>query len=289
MIIPTKKLKNGFEIPIYGLGTWLMGGRSERDLDNDDQADIKAIQTAIDMGVTHLDTAESYADGYTEELLGEAIKKYDRNNLFIVSKAHPDNLSYDGLIKSCKKSLERINTPYLDLYLCHRYNPEIPMKDTMRAMEYLLENGLIKNIGVSNFNVVRMKEAQSNTKYKIVANQVHFNLKYRESEKKGLLKYCQENDVMFIAWRPIQKGILLNSEDPVVREMVEKYNKTTAQIAINWLVSQKNVVTLSKTRDPNHLNENLGALGWELSPEDIEKLRKEYLYQEYVSDAVPLD
>lgn len=289
MKIPTKRLKNGFEMPQYGLGTWQMGGRAERDPNNNDEADIKAIGAAIDSGVTHLDTAESYAGGYSEVLLGKAVKKYDRKSLFIVSKASPGNLSYDDLIKSCKASLKRIGTDYLDLYLLHRYNPEVPMKETMKAMGFLFENGLIKNIGISNFNVPRMIEAQSESKYQIVANQIHLNLKYRESEKKGVLKYCQENDLIFIAWRPTQKGILLNNIPSLLQKMCNKYDKTPAQIAINWLTSQANVVTLAKTTSIEHLMENLGALGWKMDKDDVETLRNEYPNQEFVSDAVPID
>ena len=289
MTIPSKKLKNGFEMPVYGLGTWQMGGKSTRDPGNDDEADIKAIQTAIDQGITHLDTAESYADGYSEVLVGKAIKNYDRSKLFIVSKVSYDHLSYDDLIKSAHDSLKRLNTPYLDLYLLHRYNPSIPLKESIRALDSLLEEGLIKNIGISNFNVPRMEEAISLTKYKIVANQVHLNLKYRESEKKGVLKFCQENDIMFIAWRPVQKGLLLENIPPILREICQKYQKTPAQIAINWLISQDHVVTLAKTTSIDHLKENLGALDFTMDSEDIEKLRTDFPNQETISDAVPID
>lgn len=288
MTIPTKKLKSGFEMPVYGLGTWQMGGRETHDANNDDQADIQAIKNAIDLGITHIDTAESYADGYAEILIGKAIKGYNRDKLFIVSKAHVEHLGYDDLIKAAKASIERLGTTYLNLYLAHRYNPDIPVKETMRAMDTLMEAGLINNIGVSNFNVDELAEAQSYIKHKIVANQLHFNLKYREAERKGLLKYCQENDVMLIAWRPLQKGVLLQNDENIVIELAKKYHKTTAQIAINWLTSQDNVVTLSKTRDIEHLKENLGAVDWKMDKEDIEKLRNNFPNQEDISDAVPL-
>lgn len=288
MIIPTKKLKNGFEIPVYGLGTWQMGGREIRDPNNDDKADIQAIKDAIDLGITHIDTAESYADGYAEILVGKAIKNYAREKLFLVSKVKADHLKYGELISSCKASLERLDTPYLDMYLIHFPNPNIPIEETMRAMDDLFQQGLIKNIGVSNFNVSELKKAQSYTKNNIVANQLHLNLKYREAERKGILKYCQKYDVMLIAWRPLQKGILLENKENLVVELAKKYQKTPAQIAINWLISQNNVVTLSKTRDVEHLKENLGAVGWQMDKKDIEKLRNDYPKQEDVSDAVPL-
>lgn len=158
----------------------------------------------------------------------------------------------------------------------------------MKALDKLLADGLIKNIGVSNFSVERLKEAQSFTRNKIVANQLHYNLLVREAERKGLVEYCQANDVMLIAWRPVQKGILTGGGTEVLDRMAKKYGKTPAQISINWLIYQENVVTLSKTRDLKHLKENLGALGWQMEKEDIEILRKEFPNKLSVSDAVPL-
>ncbi|MFA7191973.1 MAG: aldo/keto reductase [Candidatus Paceibacterota bacterium] len=288
MKIPTKKLNTGFEMPVYGLGTWQMGGRLERDISNDDSADINGIKAAINAGITHIDTAELYADGYTEVLIGKAIKDFDRSTLFIASKVKKENLSFDGVINSCKKSLERLGVDYLDLYLIHFCNPEIPLQETMRALDFLKENGFIKNIGVCNFTVESLKEAQSYTNNKIVCNQVHYNLIFREPELKGVVEYCQKNDIFISAWRPLQKGMFSEDAPQIILDMAEKYKKTPAQIAINWLVSQPYVITLSKTRSEEHLNQNLGALDFIMDNDDIEKIRKEYPDQEEISDAVPL-
>lgn len=288
MTIPTKKLSNGFEIPVYGIGTWQMGGRFTRDVTNNDEADITALKEAINQGVTHIDTAEAYADGHAETLVGKAIEGYDRSKVFLTSKVKVDNLTYDKLLHSAKESIRRLNTSYINLYMLHQYSLTIPLKETMRAMDTLVEEGLIKHIGVSNFTVQELEEAQSYTKNKIVANQLHLNLKYREAERKGLLAYCQKNDVMLIAWRPLQKGILLEDTSSMLSEMAEKYKVTPAQIAINWLISLPNVVTISKTTNLEHLKENLGALTFAMEKEDIEKLTIEYPNQEDVSDTVPL-
>ncbi|OGI66754.1 hypothetical protein A2823_00610 [Candidatus Nomurabacteria bacterium RIFCSPHIGHO2_01_FULL_41_91] len=288
MKIPTKKLKTGFEMPVFGLGTWQMGGRKEHDLDNDDEADILSIRTAIDSGITHIDTAEIYANGYSEILLGKAIKGYDRSKLFLVSKVHAENMSYENVINSCKKSLERIETAYLDLYLLHRHNPDLDLKQTIKALDYLVEQDLVKNIGVANFNKEFLAEAQSYTKNKIVCNQVHYNLEFREPEVTSLLNYCQNNDVFLVAWRPVGKGNLLENIPSIVKEMCDKYQKTPAEIAINWLISQPYILTLSKTRNIEHLRDNLNAIGWEMEQNDIEKLRKEYPNQKNISDTVPL-
>lgn len=288
MNIPTKKLRSGFEMPVFGFGTWQMGRREDRNPLNDDEADIRAIQTGIDAGLTHIDTAEKYAAGYTEILTGQAIKKYDRSKLFLVSKVGSPNMSYDGILTACEASLTRLDTSYLDAYLLHRYNPNFLLKDSMRALDRLVDEGVIKNIGVCNFGPRHLTEAQTHSTHKIMYDQVHYNLMYREPEHAGLLEYCQQNDIFLMAWRPVGKGALLETVPAVVQEMCEKYQKTPAQIAINWLISQPNVITLSKMRHKEHLHENLGALGWGLTTEDIEKIRREFPNQHPISDVVPL-
>lgn len=288
MLIPTKKLKSGFEIPVLGFGTWMMGGDMVYNPKNDDEKDIQAIKRAIDKGITHIDTAQNYAQGHAEKLVGKAIKGYNRSKLFIVTKLYKGNLSYNDVLSSFTGSLKRLDTSYVDLLLIHAPNLQIPLKETISAMDKLVKEGLVKNIGVSNFAVPRLKEAQSFTNNKIVTNQVHYNLIYREPEKSGLLKYCQDNDIFLMAWRPIQKGILAQKGIKVIDDLCQKYNKTPAQITINWLISQKNVVTLSKMADNQDLDENLGAVNWIMETRDIERLKKEYPGQKNVSDRVPL-
>lgn len=288
MLIPNKQLRSGFSMPVFGIGTWQMGGRDEHDLKNNDQADITAIKTAIDLGVNHIDTAEIYADGYAEIIVSQAIKNYNRHQLFLVSKVQAKNLKFDDVINACKKSLSRLKTDYLDLYLAHRFNPNIELQETIEALNELVKLGLVKNIGVSNYNVNHLQTAQKYSKNKIVCNQVHYNLMYREPEKSGLLEYCQKNDVFLVAWRPLGKGNLLNNPDSVLKKLTEKYKKTPAQIAINWLISQTNVVTLTKTSNLLHLKENLGAIGWQMEPNDIEDLKNNFSDQKFISDVVPL-
>lgn len=288
MKIPTKKLKTGFEMPVFGLGTWQMGGRKERDLKNNDAADIAAIKAALDTGITHIDTAEVYADGYAETLVGKAIQGYNRSKILLASKVQALNLKYDDVLRSCEQSLKRLGTDYLDLYLMHRYSSDAPLKGSIQALDRLVSEKVVRNIGVCNFGVEHLREAQGYTNNKIVLDQVHYNLEFREPEQKGVLDYCQKNDVFLVAWRPVGKGNLLESIPPVLKEMSAKYKKTPAQIAINWLVSQSNVLTISKMRNPAHLEENLDAVGWQMETADIERLRNEYPDQKFISDAVPL-
>jgi diketogulonate reductase-like aldo/keto reductase len=285
MKIPRKTLKNGFSLPVYGLGTWEMGGRMEKDSTNDSLV-ITAIQSAIKEGITHIDTAEVYANGYTETLIGKAILPFERKKLFLVSKVYENHMHYDDLIQACKNSLKRLQTSYLDLYLLHRY-PNMQLAEAMSALDTLKKDGLIKHIGISNFTLEHLKKAQGYTKNKIVATQIHYNLAYREAEKSGVLKYCQDNDVMVIAWRPLQKGMLLTT-NALLDTLCQKYKKTPAQIALHWLLSQKNVVTLSKTLNIHHLQENLGAIGWHMEEKDLKKLSYEFPNQKFISDTVPL-
>ena len=275
MEIPVKKLKNGFALPEFGLGTWQMGGKREIDVTNDAQ-DIAAIRAAIDNGITHIDTAEAYALGHAEELIAEAVKDLDRKKLFVTSKVLPENHTCEGIVDSCKNSLKRLGMKYLDLYLLHSFSKDCPLRGAIEALDALVDEGVVKYIGVSNFTKEHLKEAQDLSKHGIVCDQVYYNLQAREPEVTGLLDYCQKNDVMLVAYRPVEKGKLLEDVPPRMDQLCVKYQKTPAQIAINWLISQKNVVTLAKTSNVTHLKENMGALGWNLTEEDVELIRKDY-------------
>jgi diketogulonate reductase-like aldo/keto reductase len=272
MIIPVKKLKCGFELPVFGFGTWQMGGRETRDPDNDDKADIFAIKNAIEMGITHIDTAAWYSEGHTEELVGEAIKGFDRSKLIITTKVAPMDLHYNDVINSAKESLKRLGTDYIDIYVIHNPNPYINIKETMEAFDYLVKKQYVSYIGLSNFNVFQFKETQLYSSNKIVCNHLHYNLKHRGPLHDGTLKYCQNNDVMIVAWRPVQKGLFIKEKIDILEKLCRKYEKTVNQIAINWLICQKNVVTISKTRNIDHLKENLGAIGWNLEKGDVKLL-----------------
>ncbi|MEI7616608.1 MAG: aldo/keto reductase [Actinomycetota bacterium] len=276
MIIETKKLNNGFELPLFGFGTWAMGGRDLRDVNNDDKADVYAIKTALDMGIIHIDTAEWYSEGRAEELVGEAIKGFDRSKLIITTKVTPMHLHYNDLINAAAQSLKRLKVDYIDVYLIHNPNPYIDIKESIEAMDLLVEKGYIKHIGLSNFSVAEFIAAQKCSQNLITCNHLHYNLKHRGPLIDGSIKHAQDNDVMIVAWRPTQKGLFSKEPVGIVNDLCIKYEKTANQIAINWLISQKNVVTISKTRNVEHLKENLGALGWTMEQSDIELLMNNF-------------
>jgi len=282
-----KHVASGFHMPVFGIGTWQMGGKWDRDPLNDDTADIRAIRAAIDLGVTCIDTADLYANGHTEELVGNAIRAVPRQSLFLISKVRESRMAYSDVLRACEGSLRRLGVSYLDLYILHTRSPRVPLEDTVRALDRLVDERLVLNIGVANFGVTSLRQAQRCANHPVVYDQVHYNLTCREAERSGLLAYCQAHDVLLAGWRPLQRGALLTDPPSLMRELCEKYAKTPAQIAINWLVSQPNVVTLTKTSDVTHLNENLGGVGWQMEASDIERLRREYPGQNAVSDSMP--
>lgn len=286
MDIPVKELKSGFSLPVYGLGTWHLGGSYDADTYHD-EAYGSAINGALERGVTHIDTAEMYGDGHCEEIIGRVIKGRDRRELIITSKvwAGMDG-GYEGVLRSAEASLQRLGCDYLDLYLLHRA-PRHSTADVMRAMDRLVEEGMVRFIGVSNFTVGRWQEAQKLTANELVCNQVHYSVRVREAEANGIMEYARENDAIITAWGPLEKGLL--EPGGMLEEIARKYGKTPYQVALNWLIAQPNVVAIPKTAELKHLDENLGALGWEMDRADRERLSNDFPGQRTVSDRVPLD
>lgn len=285
MNIPWKTLAGGISMPELGQGTWRLGGVSERDPGNDDARDVAVIRRALDAGLIHIDTAEMYAGGHAEELVGEAIRGVERSRLFLTGKVWKTHLGGDGPLRAAEASLQRLGVDMFDLYLVHQVNPEVPLKETIRAMNRLQRRGLARHIGVSNFSLERLKQAQALSEVPIVANQLHYNQQVREIELSGLLDFCRETGVMVIAWRPL-RGV--DCAVPLLEELAAKYRRTPRQLALNWLISQPGVVTIVKASDPLHLAENVGAAGWRMAEEDVERLRREFPDCRTVSEAVPL-
>ena len=259
-------------IPLLGLGTWGMGGKFERDESNW-QESLEALRYGLSLGFWLIDTAEMYGLGATEEIVGEAIRRMPREEIFLVSKVWKDHLRYDDVIKAAKQSLTRLKTDYLDLYLVHWPNETIPLSETMPAMEELVKQGLVKNIGVSNFSVPLLEEAMRYLKNTpIVANEIEYNLS-NQSANKDVVHFCKNNNIKIIAYRPLARGSLNTASTNLVAELAKKYQKTPGQIALNWLISQ-DMVAIPKATSKIHLEENWGALGWKMEEEDIVALKE---------------
>ncbi|MBD3247529.1 aldo/keto reductase [Candidatus Pacearchaeota archaeon] len=267
----SKKLPNGFELSVLAIGTNLMGGEDYGPPDySNDEKYIKAIQDAIKIGYTHIDTAEIYGGGHTEELIGKAIKDFDRKKLFITSKVAKEHLKYDDIINSAKNSLKRLGTDYIDLYLLHRPNPDIPIKETMEAMNYLVDNKIVRYIGVSMFNIEQMQEAQKYSKHPIVTNQLKFSI-YKKSDIKTV-KYCQENNILVTAYKIFGRGMIKTDKISLISHLSEKYNKTEAQILLKWIISKKNMIAIFKSTNTTHLKENKDIFDFKLTCEEIQKI-----------------
>jgi diketogulonate reductase-like aldo/keto reductase len=287
-VIPTIKSSTGMSIPKLGFGTWLIGGTKERDPQNDDAAHIKAIQNAVDAGITWFRTAQNYAEGHCEELLGEAIKPYKREDLFMNSCVN-QNFAIDKktLIEHAEASLKRLQIDYFDLYMIGAVNPNYDVSGIMDGLLYLLEKGITKNIGVANYRMEELQFAWDYTDHKIAYNEMHYNLIIREPEITGELEFCRENGIVFGAYRPVQLGQLSKPGIKILDEMAEKYGKTQAQIALKWLVEKDDVVTMPKTLNEKHLQENLAIFDFSMDTNDLEKLSSDFPIKIAMSDCTP--
>ena len=265
-----KNISN-FKVSVIGLGTHLIGGKAEADYSKDKEY-IELIKKAAELGINHIDTAEIYGNGHSEEIIGKAIKDLDRKELFIASKVCSANLKHDDLLNSLKNSLKRLQTNYLDLYYVHYPNPEISLKETMNALEEAMHKKMIRNIGLSNFSSQLLEEAQSYLKdFSISAVQVEYNLLKQEA-KETLLPFCKSKNIILVSYRPLAKGQIVSMKNDEIDLLSKKYNKTKAQIALNWLVQQENVIAIPKVSNFDHLTENIDSLNFKIKKEDLEKL-----------------
>jgi len=270
---------NGFEINKIGIGTWLMGGGWDKensityaDYEHDDDS-IKAIRYSIDKGQNHIDTAQMYGAGHCEEIVGKALKGYDRSKLFVASKVWKSHSQRKAVVISIEESLRKLQLDYLDLIYIHSSKNSYPMEDYIAGLNDAVDKGLAKGIAVSNFNLDQLKQAQKLSKHPILANQMLYNILERSDVTDEMLKYCNKNNILLVAYRPVERKLLADQcTNETVLSLSKKYNKTPAQIALNWLVSKPNVVAIPKATQETHINENLGALNFEITAEDIKLL-----------------
>ncbi|MCL5239532.1 MAG: aldo/keto reductase [Candidatus Marsarchaeota archaeon] len=252
--------KTGKRLSEIGLGTWKLGAN--------EAGEIEALRAGIDSGINFIDTAEIYG---TEPIVAKAIA--GRENLFIATKVSPTHFHYDDVLRSCDASLQRLGVSNIDLYQLHWPNRDVPIDETMRAMEKLVADGKIRHIGVSNFSVKEMEAAQAALKSnEIVSNQVEYSMLVREPEL-GLADYCRKEQVSIIAYSPLARGHLLDSEYSKLKEMLgeigKKHGKTATQVSVNWLISKGNVIPIPKAAKKEHVIELVGAAGWRLSKEEM--------------------
>ncbi|MBO3800533.1 MAG: aldo/keto reductase [Candidatus Brockarchaeota archaeon] len=270
--------KTGFKVSIIGMGTYydpsfiilarLFNLYRNRDLK------VSALRKGIELGINLIDTAEIYE---TESLVAEAIEGFRRDGLFIATKVWPTHLHYDDVLKAAERSLKRLRCSYIDLYQIHFPNPRVPLEETMRAMNRLVDEGKVRYIGVSNFSLEQLKKAQgASPRHEIVSIQIEYSLLKRRVER-SLLPYCEKNKIAMLAYRPLAHGRLAKASGKlktVIEEIGLKYGgKTPAQIALNWLVNRSRIVfPIPRASRPERIVENSGATGWRLDEEDMEKI-----------------
>ncbi len=253
----------GEMVPEVGLGTWKYKGGPE------------PLQKGIELGATLIDTAEMYR---TEDAVGAAIKGR-RGQVFLATKVLGSNLRHDAVLRAAENSLRLLDDDVIDLYQIHWSNSGVPIAETMGAMEELVDRGVVRYIGVSNFSVAELREAQqAMTKYPVVSNQVLYNLKRRQIER-DLIPYCVDNDITVIAYTPLADGslagrsrLLPDKRGSVLEQVAQEVSKTPAQVALNWCLSRPNVIVIPKSNSVARTVENCAASGWSLSPSQVATL-----------------
>jgi diketogulonate reductase-like aldo/keto reductase len=245
-------LPSGDELPALGLGTWNIDGTTV----------TESVRAALDAGYTHVDTAEGYRN---EVEIGEAISDYDREDIFLTSKVLPKNLTYDSLVEACEASLDRLGTDYLDLYLVHWPNPAISLRETLHAMATLHDNGLVRNVGVSNFSAYQLSCAHHVSDVPVAVNQIEFHPWFQQPD---LVDYCRETDTVVEAAAPLARTEIF--EDEVVQDIAETADVSPAQVVVKWAI-ERGVVALPKSSDPEHVRTN-ADLDFTLDEDDLAAL-----------------
>jgi diketogulonate reductase-like aldo/keto reductase len=250
----------GVNVPVIGQGTWQMGEDRTRRAE-----EVAALRLGIELGMTLIDTAEMYAEGGAEEVVGEAIAGR-RDDVFLVSKVYPHNASHKGIPQACERSLRRLNTDYIDLYLLH-WRGQYPLEETVEAFERLREAGKIGRWGVSNFDVDDMQELATPA---CATNQVLYNLEERGIEF-DLLPWCQQHNMPVMAYCPIGQGgkMLANS---TLKQVAARHGATTAQVSLAWLLRQNGVIAIPKAVKKEHVQLNAQAARLKLEAGDLEAL-----------------
>lgn len=261
--------KSKIKISSIGLGTNFVFDTSK-----DEKKIIYLIQKAVDNKINFFDTAEVYHNGYSEILVGKALKKR-RDKSIIATKFSPEHSSYREVLKAAEGSLRRLQSDYIDLYQIHWPNPIVPIEQTLKALEKLTKDGKVKYIGVCNFSLRQLNNTQKLSRLPIVSLQTEYNLLERSAEQ-DLIPYSEKNKITNIAYTPLNSGNILKTKkySKLFSNLSKKYNKTISQIILNYLISHPTVVAIPATTNIAHLKENVKSFEFRLKKSDIEQLLK---------------
>ena len=256
------------------LGTWLMGGTKDPDPNNDDEKDIAVIRLALDNGVTLIDTAQNYANGKCEELVGEAVKDRPRDSYQILTKQAKDDLSYQGVVDGCKASLKQLGVDYIDYFVCHAPNADFDMRDFFKATNQLYKDGLIRNVGVSNFGVKSLQIALEASDLPISLNQVSFSLNDDDILRTGTYEFCIKNNIPIQAFRTLAR---LEDDKEVIdalETIAPKYILTIQQVALAYINSYDSMHFTVRASSEEHWQQIKDALDVRLQDDDLAMLKR---------------
>jgi diketogulonate reductase-like aldo/keto reductase len=255
------------KIPVIGMGTWEIGG-----VQNERRAlEIQALRKGIELGMTLIDTAEMYGYGNAEKLVGQAIQGM-RDEIFIVTKVSPQHFGYEDVLSSCEGSIRRLGVEHVDLYLLHWPSHQVPIEETMKAMEELVARGKIRYIGVSNFSVAQtLKAREALPRSEIVCNEVRYSLTHRAVESE-LLPFCEKEKLTVIAYQPLDRGKISSGKIPL--SLLDKYGMTPAQLMLNWVTYKDAVVAIPKAAKLEHVEKNAAAVSTKISGDDYRTLSR---------------
>ena len=261
------------QIPKIGFGTWSIGGGTNADRALDSKS-LAALRSALKLGYTHFDTAEVYAAGHAEELIGQAVREagVKRENLFITSKVSPEHLGYADVFKSCEGSLRRLGMDYLDLYLIHWPMRGMKLADTFRALNHLVKDGKVRHLGVSNFDLRLLKQARGFSETPLLTDQVPYSLAHRTYAGNGVLEYCQSNDILLTAYSPLKRN--QSNTNNILLPIAKSHGTAPEQAALAWLMAQPCVIAIPMSFNPRHQKENLDAVNLTLSPTEVNQLNQ---------------
>ncbi len=263
-------------LPKIGFGTWSIGGESRADLSLD-SASMGALRTALEIGYTHFDTAEYYAAGHSEELIGRAIRETNtpRQTVFITTKVSPEHLRYDDVLHSCENSLRRLKTDHVDLYLIHWPGGiGTNYAEAFRALNKLVRDGKVKHLGVSNFKLKLLKQSQELSETPILTDQIPYRLPDKTYLENGVIEYCRQKGILITAYSPVKfRNLKVNK---TIREIAVAHSATPFQIALAWLVAQPRVIAIPMSYNAQHIRENFAAADIELTQGELNTLSDLY-------------
>ncbi len=257
-----------------GIGTWDIGsrfdpvkravavyGREDREID--------ALRYSLSQGQNHIDTAEMYGAGHTDEIVGEAIKSSSRKDLYLADKLWKNSVGRGQVRRSVETMLKRLGTDYIDLLYIHTPWEDAPWTEAIPQINDLIDEGLVRHFGVSSFTVSDMKQTQKLSRHPIVANQLHYNVLYKQAANEAVRTFCAKNNIAVVAYRPVERMDVQNHQ--VIQEIAAAHHVSPAQVAIAWLLS-RDALPIPKSVQKPHIDENLAAMDIVLTKGELERL-----------------